>query len=254
MASSPVAALIMAGGRSERMRAGGSSRHKGLRTVLGVPLIECNLRALLWFGFKQLYVAVSAQERALAAWIDAHGRPLAKSQFATLEALVETEQLGTIGAVASLPPWIDDVLIVNVDNLTSLDLGQLARYHREREAAATIATHDQPFPIPFGMLDLAGQRVVAYREKPKLSVPVSSGTYVFNRRAIDRVPAGRRFDVPALIDALLQADDTVAAYPHREPWIDVNDEAALIHAERLLVENADRWPGAIAAERGRLQP
>src|SRR5205814_4160969 len=133
MASSSVAALIMAGGRSERMRAGGSSRHKGLRTVLGVPLIECNLRALLWFGFKQLYVAVSAQERALAAWIDAHGRPLAKSQFATLEELVETEQLGTIGAVASLPPWIDDVLIVNVDNLTSLDLGQLARYHRERE-------------------------------------------------------------------------------------------------------------------------
>src|SRR5207245_1470972 len=35
MASSPVAALIMAGGRSERMRAGGSGRHKGLRTVLG---------------------------------------------------------------------------------------------------------------------------------------------------------------------------------------------------------------------------
>src|SRR5204862_4064294 len=139
--------------------------------------IECNLRALLWFGFKQLYVAVSAQERALAAWIDAHGRPLAKSQFATLEALVETEQLGTIGAVASLPPWIDDVLIVNVDNLTSLDLRELARHHREHEAAATIATHDQPLPIPSGLLEPAAQRVVAYREKPKLSGPSPSGTH-----------------------------------------------------------------------------
>jgi len=254
MASSPVAALMMAGGRSERMRASGSRHHKGLRTVLGVTLIECNLRALLWFGFKQLYVAINAQEWALAAWIEGHGRPLAESQSATLDVLVETERLGTIGAVASLPRAIDDALIVNVDNLTSLDLGQLARYHRECKAAATIATHDQPFPIPFGMLELAGQRVLAYREKPKLSVSISSGTYVLNRRAIDRVPAGQRFDVPALIDALLQADDTVAAYPHSEPWMDVNDEAALSHARRMFSENVRRWPGAFVPENGRVQP
>src|SRR5205085_335011 len=164
MASSPVAALIMAGGRSERMRAGGSGRHQALRTVLGVPLIECNLRALLWFGFKQLYVAIHARERNLAAWIDGQGRPLAGSQSATLDVLVEIEQRGTIGAVASLPTCIDDVLIVNVDNLTSLDLRELARHHREHEATA------------------------------------------------------------------------------------------LLHAERLLSENAGRWPGAIAARRGQVQP
>jgi mannose-1-phosphate guanylyltransferase/phosphomannomutase len=246
MASSPIAALIMAGGRSERMRAGGSGQHKGLRTVAGVPLIECNLRALLYFGFKKLFVALNAQERALTAWIDGHGRALAESQSATLDILVETEPLGTIGAAASLPKEIDHAVIVNVDNLTSLDLRQLAHYHREHQAAATIATHDQPFPVAFGMLELAGQRVVAYREKPTLSVPISSGTYVLSRRAIDRVPAGSRLDVPALIDALLQADEAVLAYPHQEPWIDVNDEAALAHAQRLFSQNGGRWPGASA--------
>jgi len=254
MRSSPVAALIMAGGRSERMRAGGSGQHKGLRTVFGKPLIECNLRALIWFGFKRLFVAINGQEDALATWIDEHGRTLAESQSATLDVLVETQSLGTIGAVASLPGEIDDAVIVNVDNLTSLDLKQLARYHRERAGAATIATHHQPFPIPFGMLELAGQRVVAYREKPQLSVPVSSGTYVLNRRAIDRVHAGRRLDVPALIDALLQADETVWAYPHSEPWIDVNDEAALAHAERLFSSNGSRLPGAIPFETRRVEP
>ena len=125
-------------------------------------------------------------------------------------------------------------MIVNVDNLTSLDLKELAHYHRELRAAATIATHVQPFPIPFGMLELAEQRVIAYREKPTLSIPISSGTYVLHRRAIDRVPAGRRLDVPALIEALLQAGEAVLAYPHQEPWIDVNDEAALAHAQQLF--------------------
>ena len=162
MGSSPAAALIMAGGRSERMRAGGSRQHKGLRTVLGMPLIEWNLRALLRFGFGRLFVAVNARERELATWIDSHGRALAQSQSARLDILVEAEPLGTIGAVASLPREIEDAVIVNVDNLTSLDLKALAHSHRELRAAATIATHDQPFPIPFGMLELAEQQVIAF--------------------------------------------------------------------------------------------
>jgi len=243
---SRVAALIMAGGRSERMRAGGTGQHKGLRTVLGVPLIERNLRALLWFGFARLFVAINEHEKELGDWIGGRGRALAESESATLETLVETQPLGTIGAVASLPPDVEDVVIVNVDNLTCLDLRQFASYHREQAAAATIATHLQPFPIPFGMLELAGRRVIAYREKPTLSVPISSGTYVLGRRAIDRVKTGSRMDVPSLIDALLEAREAVLAYPHEELWIDVNDEAALAHAQRLLAENGRRWPGEAA--------
>jgi NDP-sugar pyrophosphorylase family protein len=254
MTSSPVAAVIMAGGRSERMRAGGSGQHKGLRSVLGMPLIERNLRTLLWFGFKRLFVAINHQESALAAWLDGRGRALAESQSATLALLVEQQPLGTIGAVASLPGEIDDAVIVNVDNLTSLDLKQFVEYHRERKAAATIAKHQQPFPVPFGMLELSGQRVVAYREKPQLSVTISSGAYVLSRRAIERVRAGQRLDVPALIEALLQAEEAVLAYAHDQPWIDVNDEAALALAERLLSLNGGRWPGAGALENGRVEP
>lgn len=244
MTSSSVAALIMAGGRSERMRAGGCGQHKGLRAVLGMPLIERNLRTLLFFGFRRLYVAINAEERGLAAWIGGPGQALAQAASATFESLVEREPRGTIGAVASLPRDVEDVVIVNVDNLTSLDLVKLAQAHREQRAAATIATHLQPFPIPFGMVELDGRRVVAYREKPALPVPISSGTYVLHRRAIDRVPPGRRMDVPALIEALLAAGEPVVAHPHEEAWIDVNDEAALDRAQGLLAKSVRPWPGA----------
>jgi NDP-sugar pyrophosphorylase family protein len=254
MNGSAVAALIMAGGRSERMRAGGSAQHKGLRTVLGMPLIECNLRALLWFGFSRLFVAVNEQERGLISWIVERGVAIAASASATLEMLVEAAPLGTIGAVASLPRTVDDVVIVNVDNLTSLDLAQFAGFHRGQGAALTIATHAQPFRIPFGMLEVDGRRVVAYREKPDLPVPISSGTYVVNRRAIDRVSPGKRIDVPALVDALLRAQEPVLAYPHREPWIDVNDEAALALAQSVLAAAGSGWPGALTRDTRRAGP
>jgi NDP-sugar pyrophosphorylase family protein len=236
MTNPTTAALIMAGGRSERMRAGGSAQHKGLRTVRGMPLIERNIRTLSWFGFKQIFVAINRQEEALSAWVNGPGKALAP-----LELLVEDQPLGTIGATALLPRELEDVVIINVDNLTSLDLKAFARFHAEQKAAATIATHEQAFPMPFGMLELSGQRVVAYREKPKLPVTISSGLYMLNRRAIDRVRSGARLDVPALIDGLLQDGEIVAAYPHSERWIDINDEAALANAEQLW--NGSQWPG-----------
>lgn len=217
-------ALIMAGGRSERMRAGGSGEHKGLRKVAGVPLIERNVRALRRFGINRIFVAVNRREAALIQWVEDKG----------LHLLVEDHPLGTIGAAGSLPRDTGNVVVVNVDNLTSLDLRALAAFHEARGAAATIASHRHAFPMPFGMLELDGDRVVAYREKPKLPVTISSGLYVLARRAIDRIPQGARLDAPALIDDLLRAGETVAAYTHEALWIDVNDEAALADAERLF--------------------
>lgn len=242
MADTPTAALIMAGGRSERMRAGGSDQHKGLRTVGGMPLIECNLRTLLAFGFTDLFVAVNAQERALREWIDRQGRAIVEAHAARLTVLVETAPLGTIGAVALLPPDVSEVVIVNVDNLTTLDLRALARFHQARGVAVTVATHQEPFAIPFGMLELEGERVVAYREKPKLPVTISSGVYVLSRRAIDRVIPNQRLDVPTLIELLLRTNEAVVAFPHHERWIDINDEAALAIAQRLFATEERALP------------
>jgi NDP-sugar pyrophosphorylase family protein len=232
-----VGAIIMAGGRSERMRAGGSPDHKGLRTVRGVPLVEWNLRALVRFGFRRLFVAINAREHALAEWLRGPGLALCRQHSAGLELLVEDEPLGTIGAVRLLPADVQDLVVVNVDNLTTLDLRELLRTHLDKEAASTIATHTHPFRMPFGMLEVQGHRVTAYREKPQLPVVISSGTYVLHRRAIARVPAGHRADLPALIASLLQDGEVVAAHPHRDTWIDVNDEAALAEAEALF----ERW-------------
>jgi NDP-sugar pyrophosphorylase family protein len=240
IADSNVGAIVMAGGRSERMRAGGSAEHKGLRTVRGMPLFEWNLRGLLQSGFRRIFAAINAREEALAAWLEDRGRTICREQSCALEVLLEDEPLGTIGAVSLLPEDLADAVVVNVDNLTTLDLRRLFRTHVEAEAAATIATHTHPFRMPFGMLEVEGGRVTAYREKPQLPVVISSGTYVLHRQAIARVRSGERTDVPALIASLLADGGIVAAHPHCDAWIDVNDEAALAQADELFGPRPER--------------
>jgi NDP-sugar pyrophosphorylase family protein len=234
-------ALMMAGGRSERMRSSGSATHKGLRMALGTPLIEWNLGALLAFSFKDIHIAVSSLEVELAEWVERRGRELANAAGASLALLIEQTALGTIGATGLLPAEVRDVLVVNVDNISDLHLTDLVESHLSTGAAATIATHQEPFRLPFGRLELARDRVEAYQEKPEIRVQISSGTYVLNRRAIDRLPRGQRADVPTLIQWLLSDGELVAPYHHKAQWIDVNDEGALSRAETMLSAEG-KWP------------
>jgi NDP-sugar pyrophosphorylase family protein len=244
-------AIIMAGGRSARMRASAGPRHKSLVPVLGVPMLERNLCALLSEGFRDLTVAISAQDTEIERYVLDRGRALARARRARLECLRETTPLGTIGAVSALKPTDGPVLVVNVDNLTALSLRKLVAFHEAEAAAMTIASHLEPVQVPCGELQLAETRVTAYLEKPLKRVTASSGTYVIGPRARDVMGAHCRWDVPALVNTLIARGETVSAMAHDAPWIDVNDAATVAKAERLIGEHMhafELWQERPAAE------
>ncbi len=237
------AGLVMAGGSSERMRAGGCRTHKALREICGRSLMEHNLRKLFFCEVTDVTVAVNAAETELLAWLAAEGKALAAAYDAELRIFVEEEPLGTIGAARSISGSHTNLLVVNVDNLTDLDLRAFLNFHIESGAALTVATHQEPFRIPFGQLDISGSQVIAYKEKPVFLVTISSGTYVLHRRAISAIRPGEKIHAPDLINLLIEAGEHVACFGHSAWWMDVNDESALALAEAALL----REPLAAAA-------
>lgn len=228
------AALVMAGGRSERMRAAGNPRHKALRCVAGRPLINWNLQALRHFGFSEIYLAVNSGEQELIEYA---------RHCEGVHLLVEASPLGTIGAVRQLPLAVHDTVVVNSDNLTDINLAELANFHVAETAAMTIATHQEPFQIPFGRLNFEETNVLGYEEKPLITIPISSGTYVIGRRAIQLIDPDERVDIPQLVSRLLAGEQPVRAWAHSARWVDVNHERALEIAEHLISEAGSQWPG-----------
>jgi NDP-sugar pyrophosphorylase family protein len=81
--------MIMAGGRSERMRATLSPDHKSLVRVLGIPLLERNLCKLLAAGFRDIVVTMNASELAIERYVQARGLALATATNATIECFKE---------------------------------------------------------------------------------------------------------------------------------------------------------------------
>jgi NDP-sugar pyrophosphorylase family protein len=224
----------MAGGRSERMRASAGPRHKALVEVGGMTLIERNLRQLLWSGLRDLIVVMGPNEPELEAYVHGHLVALARARGAVLTSAVEPVRLGNIGFVGTIGAEFDDVLVVYVDNLSTLDVRDLLDHHVYVGADLTIAVHRERFAIPYGVLGIEDGRVRAYREKPVLHVPVSSGTCVVGVRARRLMPPGTRLEACELFGIVERAGLHVAAYEHDEAWVDVNDSMAIARAEALV--------------------
>jgi NDP-sugar pyrophosphorylase family protein len=114
---------------------------------------------------------------------------------------------------------------MNGDVLTTLDYGVLLRHHRRSRNILTIATHDRPVQIDYGVLHLGnnGRRnqVEAYVEKPKMTSTVSMGIYVLEPKALTYIPPKGYFDFPDLVHALLAAGEAVGAYRYKGLWFDI---------------------------------
>lgn len=223
-------ALIMSGGRSERMRAGGCATHKALRIVGEQCLMEKNLLKVGEAGFKKIWVAVSSHEAEVVSWLADTGQRIATSMAVELRVLVERTPLGTIGAAGLVPPEITDLLVFNVDNLSTVDLRDLGEAHARTQACMTVAVHQEWFQIPFGQVLSSNDYLDTYIEKPRLPVTISSGIYMLRRRARQFLQPATQMDVPALVQSLRDAGERVFCYRHNSSWIDINDEEALARA------------------------
>lgn len=234
-------ALVMAGGRSERMRACGDAAHKALVEVAGISLAQWNVQMLIAHGFFDIAITVNAAETELRRYISERLRRFAGSHGAKIELFVEAKPLGTIGAAREIAGRTDALLVVNVDNLTSLNLRRLVEHHRATGAAMTIACHTEEFRLPFGEVLQRGGFIERYAEKPTHRFCISSGTYVLGRPGIDSIHPAESIGAPDLCERLRSCGKKVAAYRHHDPWIDVNDRDAIVRAEAVVARHRDRF-------------
>src|SRR5262249_34820694 len=112
----------------------------------------------------------------------------------------EEEALGTAAPLRLVGNLGDTFIAMNGDVLTTLDYGQLLTHHRRSGNIVTIATHERPIQIDYGVLHVHADehRVYEYTEKPQKTATVSMGIYVLEPEALEYIPAGTHFDFPEL--------------------------------------------------------
>lgn len=181
-----------------------------------MPVLEILLRRLAAAGFRNVHLAVGYLVELIEAYFGDGSR-----FGVNLSYWREHSPLGTAGPLARIESSAERLLVMNGDLFTSLDFRELVNFHLQANSVATISVLTRDLGIDFGVVRLDDQKIVGFDEKPVLSYNVSMGVYVFERKVVELIPKGERFDFPDLVRALLDRKWPVAAYHSTDFWLDI---------------------------------
>lgn len=114
-----------------------------------------------------------------------------------------------------------DVLIINGDILTELDLRMFFGNHFRTRADLSIATSIFSVQVPYGVVNTNELNVVGLCEKPTARFLINSGIYVVSPAVLKELEDGQKFDITQLIEKLIVARRKVVQFPIFERWLDI---------------------------------
>ena len=227
-------AIILAGGKAERLGEAAGGRPKALVEIAGRPLAAYQVEQLGAVGVERVIVSCAAGEEELFESALGGIGP-------EILAVGEPEPMGRGGGMrfaAQARRESGDVYSLNGDELVDVDLQRLLDLHRSSGAAATITV--VPLRSPFGVVELEDDVVTGFREAPRLDHWVSCGIYVLGGEALQRLP--ERGDHETSTFPELAAERRLHALRHEGVWLTVNTPKDLRVAEEFLATHA-AWPG-----------
>jgi NDP-sugar pyrophosphorylase family protein len=228
-------ALLLAGGKAERLGDAAQGLPKPLVPVAGFPLAEYTVARLVDAGVTRVIVACRAgQEEAFVNALGGIG--------AEIEPIGEDEPLGRGGGLrlaASRRREEGPVLALNGDELLDVDFKALLAEHARSGAGATIVVAQ--VRSPFGVVDLEEDgSVTGFREAPMLDQWVNSGIYVLGEEALARLPERGDHELSTFPE--LAAEGKLRAHRHTGVWLTVNTPKDLRRAAEFMEAHPDWKP------------
>ena len=214
----PLDAVIMAGGRGERLRPLTDKVPKPMLPVDGKPIIEHNIDRLTKFGVDDFWISVhylgNIIEQHLA---DGH------SKNVQIQYVQEDKPMGTIGAVGKVNEFKhDDVLVMNSDLLCNIDYEHFYLDYRKENADLSVVSIPYHVSIPYAVLENDERSIKGFSEKPTYTYYSNGGIYLIKRRILEEyVPKGEFFNATDLIQKLVDGGKKVISYHMSGYWLDI---------------------------------
>lgn len=226
----PVDAVLMAGGKGERLRPLTEKTPKPLLPVGGKAIIDHNIDRLISYGLKHINVTVNY----LGEQLEEHFRePRNEVQIKTVR---EPKFLGTIGSIKFVPEFFNDtVLVMNSDLFTNINYEDFYLHFKEHDADMSVAAVPYSVSVPYGILDIEGKRnIKGLIEKPTYDYYANAGIYLIKRSALDLIPDDTMFHSTDLLEALVARGKKVIRFPLNGTWIDIGNPQEYKRANDLV--------------------
>ena len=245
-------ALILAGGKGTRLRPLTMHTPKPIVPIANRPFLLYQLELLKRADVRDVILSLSYQPHKIEDRLGDGTDLDVRISYA-----VEATPLGTAGAYRNAASLINETTVVfNGDVLTDIDLNEVIRFHRERQAAATIVLTPVPNPTAYGLVETeADGRVLRFLEKPKPEEvtcdTINAGIYILEPRVLEYVPEGEPFMFEyGVFPQLLERGERFYAYTWRGYWRDIGTAASYLQANMDVLAGVVKVLGRPSNERG----
>lgn len=212
----PVDAVIMAGGKGERLMPLTRDTPKPLLKVGDKPIIEHNVDRLARYGINHIHITTRYLGEQLEAYL---GDGSAKGL--NIQYTREEEPLGTIGSMRLTDSYQNDaILVMNSDLLTNIDFEDFYESFRQQNADMSVATVPYQVNIPYAVLETSDGAIRSLKEKPSYTYYINAGIYLMKRSVVDLIPA-EAYNATDLLEKLIDEGYKVTYFPLLGYWLDI---------------------------------
>ena len=225
----PIDAVLMAGGKGERLRPLTEKTPKPLLKVGEKAIIDYNIDRLISYGVKHINVTVNYLGEQLETHF-AQPRGLVK-----VETVREPKFLGTIGSIRFVKEFYNDtILVMNSDLFTNINYEDFYLHFKEHDAEMSVAAVPYTVSVPYGIFDLDGRNIHGLVEKPTYNYYANAGIYLIKRSVLSEIPKGIFFNATDLIEKLIAENRRVIRFPLNGTWIDIGNPQEYQKANELI--------------------
>lgn len=225
----PIDAVLMAGGKGERLRPLTENTPKPLLKVGDKCIIDYNIDRLISYGIQHLSVTVNyLKEQLEEHFAEPRNNVMVKT-------VCEPKFLGTIGSIKYVENFYNDaILLMNSDLLTNIDYEDFFLHFKEHDADMSIAAVPYTISVPYGIFELDGRNVKGILEKPTYNYYANAGIYLIKRKLLDLIPEGEFFNATDFMDLLIKNGYNVIRFPLNGTWIDIGSPQEYQKAKELV--------------------
>ena len=227
----PIDAVIMAGGKGERLRPLTEKTPKPLLKIGDKCIIDYNVDNLIHCGVEHISVTVNYLKEQIEAHYE---QPRDGIKIQTVR---EPQFLGTIGGLQFVSKFYHDtILLMNSDLFTNINFEDFYLHFEEHQADMSAVAIPYSISVPYGIFDIDHKREIkGISEKPTYNYYANAGIYMIRREMLEKyIPKDVYFNATDFMEKLISEGRKVIRFPLSGYWIDIGNKQEFQKAQDLV--------------------
>ena len=230
-------AIILAGGKGERLRPLTAETPKPMVSVFDKPLMEYLIELLKKHGIVDIGITLKFLPEQIRAYFG-DGAKLGVN----IKYFEEKDALGTAGGVKAAQEFLSDTFIVlSGDALTNIDIDKILKYHNSNSCDVTIVSTRVDDPTSYGGITAdTSCRVISFNEKPEwenvITDIANTGIYIIEPKVLNEIPQNCFYDFAKDLFPKILDKYSVFTYITEDYWCDLGTHKSFIKAHRDILQ------------------